>query len=105
MRCPTGYWPSYNVPFHQKIYTLSGYEEMWMDYGEDFSYELCPRAKIFRRDQASVTDLSSLKHIMRYNGTLSECLPLYLSASVFVCRTVSVAIYVSFYCSLCGFVR
>ncbi|KAK2864932.1 hypothetical protein Q7C36_004086 [Tachysurus vachellii] len=62
-----GYWPSYNVPFHQKIYALSGYEEMWMDYGEDFSYELCPRAKIFRRDQASVIDLSSLKHIMRYN--------------------------------------
>ncbi|KAI5087548.1 phospholipase B domain containing 1 precursor [Silurus meridionalis] len=62
-----GYWPSYNIPFHQRIYTLSGYGEMWMEYGEDFSYELCPRAKIFRRDQASVTDLSSLKHIMRYN--------------------------------------
>ncbi|KAL6103320.1 plbd1 [Pungitius sinensis] len=62
-----GYWPSYNVPFHHKIYTLSGYGEMWEEYGEDFSYDLCPRAKIFRRDQAEVKDLDSLKHIMRFN--------------------------------------
>lgn len=62
-----GYWPSYNVPFHPKIYTLSGYGKMWEEYGEDFSYDLCPRAKIFRRDQAEVKDLDSLKHIMRYN--------------------------------------
>uniref|UniRef100_A0A673JEK4 Phospholipase B-like n=1 Tax=Sinocyclocheilus rhinocerous TaxID=307959 RepID=A0A673JEK4_9TELE len=65
-----GYWPSYNVPFHRKIYDLSGYEEMWKEYGEDFSYDLCSRAKIFRRDQSSVSDLNSLKHIMRYNGKL-----------------------------------
>lgn len=63
-----GYWPSYNVPFHHKIYTLSGYGQMWEEYGEDFSYDLCPRAKIFRRDQADVKDLDSLKHIMRFNG-------------------------------------
>ncbi|KAL0198957.1 hypothetical protein M9458_007497, partial [Cirrhinus mrigala] len=62
-----GYWPSYNVPFHRKIYSLSGYEQMWKKHGEDFSYDLCPRAKIFRRDQSSVSDLNSLKHIMRYN--------------------------------------
>lgn len=62
-----GYWPSYNVPFHKKIYALSGYEKMWERYGEEFSYDLCPRAKIFRRDQADVKDLESLKHIMRSN--------------------------------------
>lgn len=65
-----GHWPSYNIPFHQNIYTLSGYGEMWREYGEDFSYDLCPRAKIFRRDQADVKDLDSLKHIMRFNGEL-----------------------------------
>lgn len=64
----TGYWPSYNVPFHQNIYTLSGYGQMWKAYGDDFSYDLCPRAKIFRRDQANVRDLDSLKYIMRFNG-------------------------------------
>lgn len=62
-----GYWPSYNIPFHRKIYSLSGYGEMWKAHGEDFSYDLCPRAKIFRRDQADVKDLDSLKHIMRFN--------------------------------------
>ncbi|XP_008328494.1 phospholipase B-like 1 [Cynoglossus semilaevis] len=62
-----GYWPSYNVPFHQNIYTLSGYGQMWKAYGDDFSYDLCPRAKIFRRDQANVRDLDSLKYIMRFN--------------------------------------
>ncbi|KAM9425887.1 phospholipase B-like 1 [Pholidichthys leucotaenia] len=63
-----GYWPSYNVPFHVEIYNLSGYNVMWKRYGEDFSYDLCPRAKILRRDQAKVSDLSSLKRIMRYNN-------------------------------------
>ncbi|KAJ0058171.1 hypothetical protein NL108_009041, partial [Boleophthalmus pectinirostris] len=63
-----GYWPSYNIPFHENIYNLSGYGLMWQKFGEDFSYDLCPRAKIFRRDQATVTDLKSLKHIMRYNN-------------------------------------
>ncbi|XP_014910889.1 phospholipase B-like 1 [Poecilia latipinna] len=63
----SGHWPSYNIPFHRNIYILSGYGEMWLEYGEDFSYDLCPRAKIFRRDQANVKDLDSLKRIMRYN--------------------------------------
>ncbi|XP_062847005.1 phospholipase B-like 1 [Trichomycterus rosablanca] len=63
----TGYWPSYNIPFHRRIYELSGYVQRWITYGNDYSYDLCPRAKIFRRDQASVVDIASLKHIMRYN--------------------------------------
>lgn len=64
-----GYWPSYNIPFHAEIYNLSGYGVMWNRYGVDFSYDLCPRAKILRRDQARVFDLNSLKVIMRYNST------------------------------------
>uniref|UniRef100_A0A674P7Q1 Phospholipase B-like n=1 Tax=Takifugu rubripes TaxID=31033 RepID=A0A674P7Q1_TAKRU len=67
-----GYWPSYNIPFHPNIYALSGYGEMWEKRGEDFSYDLCPRAKIFRRDQAGVKDLDSLKHIMRFNEYKSD---------------------------------
>uniref|UniRef100_A0A8D0DI50 Phospholipase B-like n=1 Tax=Sander lucioperca TaxID=283035 RepID=A0A8D0DI50_SANLU len=63
-----GYWPSYNIPFHVEIYNLSGYGVMWKRYGQDFSYDLCPRAKILRRDQAKVSDLGSLKFIMRYNN-------------------------------------
>lgn len=63
-----GYWPSYNVPFFEKVYNLSGYPAFAAKHGTDFTYQLAPRAKIFRRDQASVKDMDSMKRIMRYNG-------------------------------------
>lgn len=64
----SGYWPSYNVPFFEIIYNLSGYPQIVDVHGVDFSYELAPRAKIFRRDAGSVEDMKSLMDIMRYNG-------------------------------------
>jgi len=63
----TGYFPSYNVPFHEVIFNMSGYPDIVARQGPDFSYELAPRAKIFRRDQSNVVDLASMKDIMRYN--------------------------------------
>ncbi|XP_046581881.1 phospholipase B-like 1 [Haliotis rubra] len=64
----TGYWPSYNVPFYEEIYQRSGYPDFVAQHGSDFSYQLAPRAKIFRRDEGKVVDLASMKHIMRYNN-------------------------------------
>lgn len=63
-----GYWPSYNIPFHEKIYNWSGYPLLVQKLGLDYSYDLAPRAKIFRRDQGKVTDVASMKYIMRYNN-------------------------------------
>ncbi|XP_077195395.1 phospholipase B-like 1 isoform X1 [Paroedura picta] len=63
-----GYWPSYNIPFHEAIYNTSGYRAYVKKYGLDFSYDMAPRAKIFRRDQGTVTDMASMKRIMRYNN-------------------------------------
>ncbi|XP_066120629.1 phospholipase B-like 1 [Saccopteryx bilineata] len=63
-----GYWPSYNIPFHEKVYNWSGYPMLVQKLGLDYSYDLAPRAKIFRRDQGSVTDMASMKRIMRYNN-------------------------------------
>ncbi|XP_053113152.1 phospholipase B-like 1 isoform X2 [Hemicordylus capensis] len=63
-----GYWPSYNVPFHENIYNTSGYAAYVKSHGLDYSYEMAPRAKIFRRDQGKVTDMESMKYIMRYNN-------------------------------------
>ena len=37
-------------------------------FGPLLSYELSPRAKIFRRDQGTVVDMKSLQTLMRYNG-------------------------------------
>ncbi|KXJ12225.1 phospholipase B-like 1 [Exaiptasia diaphana] len=62
-----GYWPSYNVPFYEKVYNMSGYPQFVEKHGESFSYQLAPRAKIFRRDQATVHDMDTMKYIMRYN--------------------------------------
>ncbi|KAB0403694.1 hypothetical protein E2I00_004006, partial [Balaenoptera physalus] len=64
----TGYWPSYNIPFHEKIYNWSGYPVLVKKLGLDYSYDLASRAKIFRRDQGKVTDMESMKYIMRYNN-------------------------------------
>ena len=36
-------------------------------HGADMSYQLAPRAKIFRRDANDVTSFDEFKHIMRYN--------------------------------------
>ncbi|KAK6171419.1 hypothetical protein SNE40_019612 [Patella caerulea] len=63
----TGYWPSYNVPFFEEIYNMSGYPEFSAQHGLDSTYQLAPRAKIFRRDEGKVVDLASFKNIMRYN--------------------------------------
>ena len=63
-----GYWASYNVPFFEKVYNMSGYPEVVEKVGPDATYQLCPRAKIFRRDQGNVKDMASMQYIMRYNG-------------------------------------
>ena len=64
----TGYWPSYNVPFFESVYNLSGYPAFVEAHGLGYSYQLAARAKIYRRDQDNVTSLETLKSMMRYNG-------------------------------------
>jgi len=63
-----GYWPSYNVPYFPEIYKQSGYPELVEKKGVEFSYQMAPRAQIFRRDQGNVVDMESFKYIMRYNN-------------------------------------
>jgi hypothetical protein len=64
-----GYWPSYNIPLNETLYVLGGYIQAVEQFGPDMnSYERCVRARIFRRDQTSVVDLESFKHMMQYNN-------------------------------------
>ncbi|XP_064627540.1 phospholipase B-like 1 [Lineus longissimus] len=67
-----GHWPSYNVPFYEKVYNMSGYPETVARRGLDYSYQMAPRAKIFRRDADKVTDMKSMMDIMRYNNYLKD---------------------------------
>lgn len=47
-----GYWGSYNVPYFPKVYKVSGFDEMFKKEGDEFSYQKCARAKIFKERQA-----------------------------------------------------
>ncbi|XP_005096538.2 phospholipase B-like 1 [Aplysia californica] len=62
-----GYFPSYNIPFFEEIFVKSGYPEYVKKHGIQYTYDLAPRASIFRRDQGKVKDMESMKAIMRYN--------------------------------------
>ena len=63
-----GYFASYNVPALEFIYNVSAYPAQVKKYGASASYQLAPRATIFRRDQDTVVDLDSFKAILRSNN-------------------------------------
>ena len=72
-----GYWGSYNAPFFPSIFNISGRPELAKTYGNYLTYDLTPRALIFKRDHVKVTDLNSMTKLMRYNNykedPLSRC--------------------------------
>jgi len=70
---------SYNVPFFDEVYNATGYPGLIAEMeAEDpvkyagairwLKYQICPRAEIFRRDQAAVKDLHGMQALMRYNS-------------------------------------
>ncbi|GIL87628.1 hypothetical protein Vretimale_14663 [Volvox reticuliferus] len=73
-----GHFPSYNVPYFPEVYEAAGYRrhaEAMAARGQEFaeaargiSYQLAPRAKIFRRDAASAAELDSFRRLLRSNG-------------------------------------
>ncbi len=62
-----GYFSSYNVPYVPDIFNYSGYNSLYEKFGARYSYELSPRAQIFRRDENTVVDLETFKTMLRYN--------------------------------------
>jgi len=63
-----GYWPSYNAPYFADIFNMSGFEHMVTKHGLEWSYSLCSRAKIFRRDHHLVQNITAMQSIMQYNN-------------------------------------
>lgn len=59
-----GTWPSYNVPFFADIYSYSGYPGK----PDSYTYQLAPRAQIFRRQAGAVETLEDVQHFMRFNN-------------------------------------
>ncbi|XP_061115760.1 putative phospholipase B-like 2 [Conger conger] len=64
----SGYWASYNIPYYEEVFNTSGCPELVQQYGDWFSFDMNPRAKIFRRNQSFVTDMDSMVRLMRYNN-------------------------------------
>jgi len=71
-----GYWPSYNIPFYEFIWNISGYPELYSEYGNQYSWSQCARAQIFRRDAPNVETFNDMKVIMRYNEWQTDPLSL-----------------------------
>ena len=67
-----GYWGSYNVPAFESIYNRSGYPQLVDSHGVENSYDLAPRARIFRRDANEIQDLESYKAFLRYNDYTND---------------------------------
>lgn len=62
-----GYWPSYNRPYYKDIYNMTGANDKVAQFGDYFTYDEAPRAKIFRRDHHKVKDVETMSRMMRYN--------------------------------------
>ncbi|GAM18028.1 hypothetical protein SAMD00019534_012030, partial [Acytostelium subglobosum LB1] len=71
-----GFWPSYNIPYSEYVYNISGYNEMFEKYGNSYSYENCPRAQIFNRNATSITDFAEMQSIMQFNNYQKDPLSL-----------------------------
>jgi len=67
------FWGSYNRPFFKETNELSMFEKFAKAVGstkeekELFTYNQCPRAKIFAREHSRVTDLAGMKSLLRLN--------------------------------------
>ncbi|XP_077491383.1 putative phospholipase B-like 2 isoform X2 [Amblyomma americanum] len=71
------YWASYNVPYFEFIFNVSGWWPLVEKYGDWFTYDRTPRALMFKRDHSKVQDMDSMVRLMRYNDykndPLSRC--------------------------------
>lgn len=66
------YWASYNVPYFEYIFNISGYLQKEKEFGDWYSHSNNPRALIFKREHVNVTEVNSLMALLRYNNYLQE---------------------------------
>jgi hypothetical protein len=63
-----GYWASFNVPYFADIYNISGFANAKAKFGDEYSYTMCPRARIFNRDAPTkVNEYKDMRWMMQYN--------------------------------------
>ncbi|KAL3191978.1 hypothetical protein MRX96_018098, partial [Rhipicephalus microplus] len=71
------YWPGYNVAFFPETFEMTAQPETVKKYGDLYTYDKCPRARMFQRDNDNLTDVDSVLTYLRYNDykndPLSRC--------------------------------
>ncbi|KAH6925054.1 hypothetical protein HPB50_000214 [Hyalomma asiaticum] len=71
------YWAGYNVAYFPEIFEMTGQPETVEKYGDLYTYDNCPRCKMFQRDIGNLTDMDSIVTYLRYNDykndPLSRC--------------------------------
>ncbi|CAG5125464.1 unnamed protein product [Candidula unifasciata] len=86
------YFGSYNIAYFPDIFNKSGGPEAVAQYGDWFTYDKNPRARIFQRDVGKVRDLTSMTKLMRYNNFQKDplsrcnCTPPYSAENAIACR-------------------
>nr|CAD7414835.1 unnamed protein product [Timema poppensis] len=88
------YWPSYNAAYFPEVFNLSGVPVLVEKYGDWFTYDRTPRARIFRRDHVKVRDIQSMMSLMRYSdyqhdnlSRCDECTPKQNAENIIACRS------------------
>jgi hypothetical protein len=80
-----GFWPSYNIPYSTRIYNISGYPQKAAQFGDEFTYSGCSRARIFDRNATLTQSMEDVLHLIRFNDyqhdPLSSGNPLHTIAS------------------------
>jgi len=67
-----GFWGSYNRPYFEKIYKLSGYHEMMLKYGKTYSYFDNPRAVLIKYAINKVKTIEDMKNFMQMNSSPTD---------------------------------
>lgn len=86
------YFASYNRPFFQNIFNMSGAQAIVERYGDYYTYEATPRALIFARNQSYVHDARSMYQLLRYNDFQNDplsrcnCTPPYTAIAAIAAR-------------------
>jgi len=81
-----GYWASYNVPYFQSVWKLTGYEAAYRIEGDAFSWSKCPRAQIFARDGPNVATIADTQKMINYNNYQNDPLSLGSPCNAIACR-------------------
>ena len=66
-----GYWPSYNIPFSEHFFNISGIIDRLKEKPElkyDIDYKECSRAQIYKRDQNKIKSNNDFGKMLRFNN-------------------------------------